>query len=268
LKPIQREAVLDNQTLEFLKHWFDGYVSSFHSENTEVQWNIDIKVEHSHRVCECILEIERSLGLDPDCMRLAEAAALFHDVGRFEQLKRYKTFSDHRSVDHAELGVQVLREHRVLERLEKPAQDILLRAVRNHNRLAIPEDESETVRFFSRLVRDADKLDIWRVVSEHYCSEDGRENGVGLGLPDTPGNSEAVVNDLLNHRLVLMSHLQNVNDFKLLQLGWVYDVNFPKTLELLDQRGYLKSIRNVLPDSKEVDEVYREVNLTIQKRIH
>jgi len=258
---------MNEQTLASLKAWFNGYVPAFRSHHAEDQKNIDIKIEHSHRVCEAVLEIGRSTGLNGAELNLAEAAALFHDIGRFEQYRRYKTFSDHRSVNHAELGVRILEENHVLQEVPEPAREILLRAISNHNRLAIPEGESETIRFFSRLVRDADKLDIWRVVTEHYSSENGNGNGVTFGLSDTPGVSASVYRDLMEHKMVLMSHLKNVNDFKLLQIGWVYDVTFPKTLELLDRRGYLQILREMLPPSQEVDRVYSEVISTMHQRM-
>ncbi len=249
--------MMNDRVLASLKTWFKEYVKAFDSDDPVDQRNIDIKVEHSYRVGDAVRDIGQSAGLNATELKLAEAAALFHDVGRFEQYKRYKTFSDHRSVNHAELGVRILEENRVLRNIPEPGRNILLHAVSNHNRLAIPEGESETNRFFSSLVRDADKLDIWRVVCEHYRSgNDG--NGVSLGLPDTPGVSLTVYNDLMEHKMVLMSHLRNVNDFKLLQIGWVYDVTFPKTLELLSQRRYLEILRETLPSCREVDRLYSE----------
>ena len=41
---------------------------------------------------------------------VAEAIALFHDVGRFPQYARYKTFRDSISTNHAALGASVLFE--------------------------------------------------------------------------------------------------------------------------------------------------------------
>lgn len=259
--------MLDDQALDALKKWFDEYVSSFRLEDPQWQRNIDIKVEHSLRVCEAIREIGLSLNLGKGELNLAEAAALFHDVGRFEQFRQFGTFSDHRSVNHAELGVRILEDKRALRPLSANAQEIILHAVSNHNRFSIPDGESETHRFYSRLLRDADKLDIWRVVNEHYSSEDGIGNGVSLGLPNTPGVSGEVYRDLMQRKLVRMNHLRNENDFKLLQIGWVYDVNFHKTLELVRERGYLGVIRNSLKPCKEVDDVYSAVTDYMDRKV-
>jgi hypothetical protein len=258
--------MLQKERLEQLKIWFDNYVQSFRSDDRGWQENIDIKIDHSEQVRLGCREIGQSLSLNEGELRLAEAAGLFHDIGRFEQFLKYKTFSDHKSVNHAELGVCVLADHGVLDSENPEVKRIVLGAVANHNKLEVPADESGDVRFYSKLVRDADKLDIWRVVSMHYCSEAGIGSGVNQDLPDTPGVSPAVVDVLMQCRLVRMALLKNVNDFKLLQIGWVYDVNFPKTLALMRERGHLERIRNSITAGEAVSEVYAAVmNYTEQR---
>ena len=57
-------------------------------------------------------------------MVLAEIMALFHDIGRFEQYKQYRTFSDYRSEDHAALGVKVIKANRILNGFEPAEAEI------------------------------------------------------------------------------------------------------------------------------------------------
>jgi hypothetical protein len=259
--------MLQQERLEHLKKWFDDYVRSFRSDDRGWQENIDIKIDHSEQVRRGCREIGQSLGLDEGDLRLAEAAGLLHDVGRFEQFLKYKTFADYKSVNHAELGVRVLTERRVLDYENGRVKPVILGAVANHNKLEVPADEPGDVRLASQIVRDADKLDIWRVVSMHYCSEDGVGSGVNQDLPDTPGVSPAVVDSLMQRRLVRMAHLKNVNDFKLLQIGWVYDVNFPKTLALMRERGHLERIRNSITAGEAVSRVYKAVMDYTEQRL-
>jgi len=95
-------------------NWFNLYVKKFTYNDNESQQNIDIKYEHSKRVAEEILRIGKQSGLNEDELRLAEIIALFHDIGRFEQYDRYRTFSDSKSQDHAELGIRILVSQNVL----------------------------------------------------------------------------------------------------------------------------------------------------------
>lgn len=249
--PIKEENVSD------LKDWFINYVKTFKYNDSEVQQNIDLKEKHTMRVCNEIINIGKELKLNDHELRLAEIIALLHDVGRFEQYARYRTFADRKSEDHAVLGIRVLEEQGVLKQFEDEIKNIILFSVKNHNQALIAHNESEACIFFARLIRDADKLDILKVVTDYYHRKDNTKNGtLELDLPDTPGFSEKVYRDLMNKKIVNMKNLNNLNDFKLLQVGWMFDINFQPTLDCIKERRYLELIRGVLPESKKIDEIF------------
>jgi len=250
---------MDVQTaLARLKAWFAEYVNQFNSNDPRVQENMDLKRGHTRRVCAAILDIGASLNLSEEDLGMAEATAWLHDIGRFEQYTRYGTFMDHRSEDHADLGVRVIRESRILERIGVFDPGIVLRVVGGHNRAALPAGEDERILFFLKLLRDADKVDIWHVVTAYYQDPDQRRNhALELDLPDSPHISEPVYEALMKGRLVKMADLKTVNDFKLLQMGWIYDVNFPRTFQIVREKGYLEAIRDALSiQSHRASDVY------------
>lgn len=261
-------AFVRKDTLLKAKSWFDNYVHSYHSSDIEYQQNIDLKYEHTQRVCKEILNIGRSLNLDQASLQFAEMTALFHDVGRFEQYRRYGTFVDFKSENHSELGIKILQENRVLENLYSETQALIFRVIRNHNRFELPRDESDVCLFFSKLLRDADKLDIWRVVIAYYQNMHlFRNSGIELDLPDTDEISDQVYQDLKSEKIVRTEHLKTLNDFKLLQMGWIYDIYFPKTFELIHERGYLKSIFNTLPQTEALNVLYEQLNDYVNKKL-
>jgi len=88
-----------------LKAWFEDYIRQFYSNDPIVQENMDLKAEHSRRVCEAIMDIGVSRDVSREDLCIAEASGLLHDIGRFEQYRRYRTFADYKSEDHAVLGV-------------------------------------------------------------------------------------------------------------------------------------------------------------------
>jgi len=254
---LEREHMVTQENITWLKSWFAAYVKTFQSGNPDDQRNIDLKEEHTMRVCKEILDVGTSLDLDSQDLLVAEVIALFHDVGRFEQYARYGTFSDPESEDHALLGVKVLRKNDVLKTLDQETRDLILRTVSYHNRAKLPEEETERCLFFTKLLRDADKLDIWRVVTDYYRKMNSSRNGViELGLPDSPEISQDVYMDMIAGRTVKTTSLKTLNDFKVLQMGWIYDVNFPRTFQLVGERGYLEKIRDVLPPTEQVSEIY------------
>jgi len=241
-----------------LRAWFADYVRRFDSKNPVVQENIDLKADHTRRVCDAVLEIGRSLDLCDEDLCLAEASAWLHDIGRFEQYSRYRTFADDKSENHAALGVKVMRANHVLDSLEPAAAHVILRVVKYHNRSALPVGEDERCLFFLKLLRDADKIDIWRVVTEYYRHAATKRNrSIELDLPDPDRVSTPVYEALMKGNLVQMADLKTLQDFKLLQIGWIYDVNFRRTFQIVQEKKYLETIRNTLPlESSRIKEVY------------
>lgn len=258
---------MNKENIENLKNWFVTYVQTFKSGNADFQRNIILKEEHTIRVCQEILDIGKKLELSDENLRLAEVMALLHDIGRFEQYARYKTFVDRNSEDHAELGVKILQEKEVLNNFDKSVQSLILRTILYHNRAHLPQKETKTCLFFTKLLRDADKLDIWRVVTNYYRQRNKKRNdAIELGLPDTPEISFNVYKDLIGKRIVDVTRLKNLNDFKLLQVGWIYDINFAPTFQCVQNRGYLKMIRKTLPQLEQIEKIFTVVQSHLDEK--
>jgi hypothetical protein len=259
---------MNPEELTSLKTWFAGYCASFSTPVQEDQQNLAVKQDHTHQVCLNSLRIGRDLNLNWESLLLAEAIALCHDVGRFPQYQRYKTFDDGISVNHAALGAKVISERKVLQGLPKPDQDLIIHAVILHNVFFLPENLDERTRLFTRLVRDADKLDIWRVFLEYYGQDkNGRATAVALGLPDTPGYSPKVLAYLQQGEMATKSDLKTLNDFKLLQLTWLYDINFASSLQVVLERGYIEKIAGVLPDNEELRKAVDHVRAYVNEKL-
>jgi hypothetical protein len=258
---------MDQNELILLKGWFADYCASFSLPTDADQRNIAIKQEHTHQVCLNAVRIAEDQGLDQENTRLAEAIALFHDVGRFPQYQQYKTFDDSISANHAVLGTQVLLEHNVLGSLPKHDRDIIVRSVMLHNVFTLPEGLDEHSLLFARLIRDADKLDILRVVIEYFEQDKGnRAEAVALGLPDEPGKySPAVLACLIRGEMATKAALTTLNDFKLLQLAWLYDLNFTCSLRMVVDRDYIRKLADMLPRNTEIARAIETVRYYVDK---
>ena len=99
---------MNPDSLSFYRNWLEDYACLHESPDPLLQKNIDLKIRHTFRVCDDMGMIGASLGLGEDDLSLAEAIALFHDVGRFEQLQRFGSFDDRISADHALLDLKAL----------------------------------------------------------------------------------------------------------------------------------------------------------------
>jgi putative nucleotidyltransferase with HDIG domain len=253
--------LLDSKTIEEIFNWFASYVLSFSNEDEYIQQNINVKEEHTKRVCNEIINIGTHLGLNEQELALAEIIGLLHDVGRFEQFARYKTFRDHTTEDHAKLGIKILQSHGVLNRLEDKTKELIICAIRFHNRPSLPKNETGSRMFFIKLLRDADKLDIWKVVTDYYLKPNDKKNGaLTLDMPDTPGFSDEVYQNIMNRSIVDMRHVNNINDLKLLQTGWIFDINFAPTFNIIHDRHYLEKMHDVLPDTIKTKEIFELIN--------
>jgi len=240
--------------------WFKSYVNKFQSSNKIYQQSINLKKDHTYRVYKEIIRLGKSLNLNKGDLNLAKAIAILHDVGRFEQYDYYHTFSDSKSEDHAQLGIKILRQNQVLKESDQPTSELILSTISYHNRVSLPQNETERCLFFTKLLRDADKLDILYVVTEYYHNNNEYTNdSLELELPDDPQISNEVYNDLMAGRIVNARHLRTLTDFKLLQMAWIYDINFSLTFQLIRQIGYMEKIRDVLPQSDKVQKIYSKV---------
>ena len=245
---------MTDQDLRFFHSWFLQYFRSFYTGSEEDRRNLLLKEEHTRHVCENIRCIAKELALEGTEALLAETIALFHDLGRFPQYAEYKTFRDSRSVNHASLGAEVLSCEGVLGTLPENEQRIILQAIKFHNAYAVPGIGDNDALLFMKLIRDADKLDIWRVFAEYLAlPEKDRPSAAGLGLPDIPEYSGNVLSCVLSRRMASLSTVKSLNDFILMQLSWVYDLNFRASFILLRERNLLKKLIATLPPSETID---------------
>jgi hypothetical protein len=254
--------------LNTLKAWFTGYCDTFSTSRDEDRKNYDVKRKHTDDVCSNMLLIAQDLELDDERTLLAEAVALFHDIGRFPQYQQYKTFQDSVSVNHAALGAKVLIENEVLRSLPKEEQDLIIRAVNLHNVLTIPGGLDPDLLQLVRMIRDADKLDIWRVFLEYYAQPaKDKPTAVGLGLPDTPEYSPEILTNLHQRKLVLLSSLKTLTDFKLLQLAWIFDLNFAASLRIVAQRQYIDRFALTLPKTDDIADAVDAVREYLNEKL-
>jgi len=246
---------MEYNTYKRERRLFHLYTNRFKGYDHEIQQNIDVKHDHILRVSRIIRKIALNIGLNTEQVRLAVCIGLFHDIGRFMQYTVYNTFSDSNSENHSAIALQVLKENGFLKGLSGNEIDIVNHAVSNHNRPAIPEDTKGDVLLYSKLIRDADKLDIFRILISYYNNPGwvGENETIRLGLPDKPEISEHVFNQVMSGKTVKLENLRTVSDFKIFQAAWVYDIHFQYTLNQIIKHDYINRLLDTLPQIKETE---------------
>ena len=95
----------------------------------------------------------------------------------------------------------------------------------------------------------------------------GRATAVGLGLPDAPEYSPTVLASLRGGHMAQKSDLKTLNDFKLLQLTWIYDLNFASSMRMVDERGYIDKIADALPKNDEICEAVEHIRAYVHWKL-
>ena len=212
-----------------------------------------LKVEHTLKVFEHARRIVESLGdsISPELGRASVLAALYHDCGRFPQFKEYRTFLDAKSVNHAVLSFQTMRVRAFLKEEGARVRALAQCAVLLHNRHKLSPMLEEDVRFVTDVVRDADKLDILRVMVSYLTSALPERDAVLLHVKDEPENwSPHIAEDVLAGRISNYSDLRFVNDFRLLLGMWMSELRFAETKRALAEGGLMEVVLSQLPEAE------------------
>ena len=241
------------ELLEQLYLWVDDYIQSFYTDNKYIQPMIALKEEHTKCVVTHCRELAENLRMsNHDCV-LAEIIGLLHDIGRFKQYSIYQTFNDRLSENHAALGLAEIADLALLRQLTDDDREVIHFAIINHNAKKIARVTDERKVLFAKLIRDADKLDIYRVLSPRLKPSDG--TGVNADF----------IQLFLSGRQCDYTLIKTSDDQKLVRLLWLYDIYFPWTMRKIIACGYFEEIVKFLPEDEQIKQGVALLDSYIQK---
>lgn len=253
--------------IKYCENLFESYVNQFYTKDVIYNEPIYSKYYHSIKVAQNAYFIASSLKnntkINPN---LCYLIGLYHDIGRFKQYQKYHTFKDSESINHAELGVENLKKNRIfLYGFDEEYKQIILSAVSNHNKKIIDKNLSELNIEYAKIIRDADKLDIYRVLYEYYTQQKYQNTTIGLHLSEENKYSKEIIDAIKQEKLADIKYMKTDNDFKLIQLSWVFDINFNYTKQKIIQNDYINMIINELYSYKQIDKIKIIINDYLQK---
>lgn len=214
--------------IEKAKQLFDEFIRKYDMENPEIKR----KYYHSLRVSNLCKEIAKSLNLEEEDQNIAQLIGLLHDIGRFNQVTKFHTYNDKISLNHGIEGYNILKENHYIQEYveEKIIQDLVLKAVINHNKTFIDSDLNEREVLFCKMIRDADKLDIYSI-----WINDMEYNYIDGYISDT------IYERILSCK-VDYEDTQNNLDFYVLGVGLVFDIHFPYSYRYLIRENYMNKL--------------------------
>ncbi|MBR2827763.1 MAG: HD domain-containing protein [Bacilli bacterium] len=220
---------------------------------------IKLKINHTLRVVDLCEYLAKSLNLDKEKTKIAKVIGLLHDIGRFEQWKNYQTFKDMDSIDHADLAVDILKNNNYLRKFIKDDKydSIILDSIKYHNKFTLPNDLDNETLLFTKLIRDADKLDILYL----YVDKE-----IDLELDEEEFSSN-VYETLLRGETMNRKEIKTKTDRLSVSLGFVYDINFKESFQYLKEKNYYDTIIKIYQE-KTKNEILKEQLEKIKKEIN
>ena len=237
---------------------FEKYVNNYDLTKEK----IILKKNHSIRVMNLCIKYAKKLGFNDEDISLAKVIGLLHDIGRFEQIKRFHSFEPG-TMDHAVYGAELLfGKEQMIRRFvtESSFDQLICVAIAKHSDFKLEGIEDERTLLHARLIRDADKLDNCRVKLEESMETllDMDEKTVGAS-PISPKVWESCKAE----ESVLSADRKTGMDYWMSYLALYFDINFPETYQIIKEQDYIRRIADRVPYSRE--DTKEKVAYTVKK---
>jgi putative nucleotidyltransferase with HDIG domain len=211
--------------------YFDDYTKTYDLNEPKLEY----KYYHSIRVMDNMELIAKNLSLPVKDVTLAKCIGILHDIGRFEQQIRYKSFSDF-NLDHGDYGASMLKDTNALKHYDIDEEDyeVVYKAIRNHNKFKIEDGLTSRELLFAKMIRDADKLDILFALSSPKIK--------GILWEDDSIISPDVSEDFFNGEMIKITKENTINEKNVIVFGFIYDINYKFVIDIIKTNEYYDKI--------------------------
>ena len=241
------------------KKAFKDYVKNYNPEDEKVK----LKIIHIERVSQIAKKLAEDLNLEREDVELAELIGLLHDIGRFEQIRRFHTFVDKDSINHGEYGVKVLFEDGIIRNfIEDDKYDKIIKlSILNHNRAKIEEGLNDRENLHARIIRDADKTDIFYILTigdkKAIWEKEDLSNDI---------ISDEIYREFIEDKLINYKERKTSADILVSHFAYVYDFNYAETLNIIKENNYLdKLYKRFVFNNAETMEKYNDIYRVAKK---
>lgn len=274
---------------------FAEYVRNYDPSDEKIK----LKIDHTYRVAGLCQRIAESLGLSEPDVDIAWLLGMLHDIGRFEQIRRFGTFNDVQSVDHAEFGADLLFKEGLIRKFaegyyeecelarsgneeagqaysrQKDCQKdckedcdegklnseqvkcnegklagLLELAIRQHNKYRVKEGLTDKELMFCNILRDADKVDIFKVNADipmeiiYDVTTEELKNGV---------ITKAVLESFYKKETVLKSVRRSAVDHIVGHISLLFELVYKESYRQAKEQGYVYKLLDFKSDVPEVN---------------
>lgn len=231
-----------------------NYVQNYNPEDKQIK----LKIAHIERTSQIAKEIAESLKLSKEDIQLAELIGLLHDIGRFEQIKNYHTFSDKDSINHGEYGAKVLFEDKKIRDFIDTSKydEIIKTAILNHNKdVKDLQFFNEKEELHSKIIRDADKIDILYILTfEDKQVAWEKENLFEEEITDE------IYREFIEDKEINYKEIKTSADKLVSHFAFIFDLNYNYSLKIIRSNNYLDKIyKRFKFNNEETDKRYKKI---------
>lgn len=264
---------------------FAEYVRNYDPSDEKIK----LKIDHTYRVAGLCQRIAESLGLSEPDVDIAWLLGMLHDIGRFEQIRRFGTFNDAQSVDHAEFGADLLfkeglirkfaegyykecelarsgneEAEQIIKNNEHHNKDtgLLEMATRQHNKYRVKEDLTERQRMFCDILRDADEVDIFKVNADipmeiiYDVTTEELKNGI---------ITKEVLESFYKKETVLKSVRRSAVDHIVGHISLLFELVYKESYRQAKEQGYVYKLLDFKSDVPEVNAEFDDMRKYIDE---
>lgn len=225
-----------------IKEKFEEYLNNYENHDDP---SFKLKIIHTYHVVDNATQISKTMNLSNEDIELAQLIAYFHDIGRFEELRIFKDFVSVRN-DHALFGSKVLFEKGLIREFiaDDSYDHIIKKAIENHNKLNIEEGLTKEELLHAKIIRDADKLDNFRVFKTETI--EALFPGKFKSVDDFNNSiiSDNVYSAIVEHKCVDIHDRVYPLDYWLCILAFIFDINFKETFSIIEKEKYVDALLN------------------------
>lgn len=248
--------VIKDRDIESNFDSFNDYASKYNLEDDMIRF----KFKHSFRVIKLCEDIAKNMGYSKDEVYIASLIGLLHDIGRFEQWTKYKTFNDSKEFDHSSYAVKLLFEDNFINNFncKKTEWDYIKYAILYHNDFSLPIIKNKKIEKFCKIIRDADKLDILysfeglRALEIEECEEE---------------ITEKVKESFFNYETVNVCDRKNNNDKIVGLLSLVFDINYDYSFMIIKDEKYIDKLFERINNKKVFNIYFETINSFIESKV-
>lgn len=258
--------MITDELLKECRLEFEEYFQSLIIDSPENQHKVEEIRAHSLRVVGNALMLAKVVLQTDEDHRIVELSALFHDLGKATMIVQGIESPINIQRDHASISSKLIQQMDFYLKLPTDVQLIILKSIEGHNKLKLPKLDNEQQTLFARLLRDADKLDIFESSYRFFKEKVGVQPIMTFDLINSIEVSEKIIKSIVAGKTATVEDMKTMNDYKLLLLSMAFDLNFKFTFRIMSEKQYIQKIYETLPKRDQIIDVYRGIKLFVENK--